>query len=84
MALAWNQKIKTFSFYLGFLSLDINKLLDSSGRGGGGGEGANLTLLYLFHLPYEHLDIDWVIIAESSPLHIATDQTPIGFLSASS
>ena len=78
MALALNQKIKTFSFYLGFLSLDINKLLDSSGRG-----RPNLTPLYLFHLSYEHLDIDWVIIAESSPLHIATDQTPIGFLSAS-
>ena len=34
-----------------------------------------LTPLYHFHSLNKHLDIKWIIAAESSPLHIASDRT---------
>ena len=39
------------------------------------GEGIYLTPLYHFHPLHRHLDIRRVIIAESSPLHIASSRT---------
>ena len=47
------------------------------------GEFISLIPFYHFHQLHEHLDISWVINAESSPLHIATDRTRTSFPSAS-
>ena len=41
----------------------------------GNGKAISLRPLYNFHLFHRHLDISWVITAESSPLHIASKQT---------
>ena len=38
-------------------------------------EGISLTPHYYFHPLHRHLDISWVITAESSPLHIASSRT---------
>ena len=46
----------------------------------GRGEVISLTPLYHFHLLHRHLDISWVITAESSPLHIARSHTQTGNL----
>ena len=41
-------------------------------------EAISLTSLCHFHLPYRHLEISWVIAAESSSLHITISQTQTG------
>ena len=46
----------------------------------GKGEGISLTPHYHFHLLHWHLDISWVISAESSSLHIAMSRTRTGNL----
>ena len=38
-------------------------------------EAISLTTLYHFHRLHRHLDINWTITAESSPLHIASSRT---------
>ena len=43
-------------------------------------EGISLTPLYHFHPPHRHLDISRAIIAESSPLHIASSRARTGNL----
>ena len=43
-------------------------------------EGISLTPLYHFHPLHKHLEITWAIIAESSPLHIASSQNRTGNL----
>ena len=59
-----------FYFLSGFfLSLDNHKSVDSRRRG-----RPIITLLYLFHPPHEHLDINRLITAESLPLHIASEK----------
>ena len=52
----------------------------------GKGEGISLTPHYHFHPLHRHLDIGWVIMADSSPLPIGISRTRTGnlwFLSAS-
>ena len=46
----------------------------------GKGESISLTPRYHFHLLHRHLDINWAITAESSPLHITSSQTRTGNL----
>ena len=46
----------------------------------GKGDDISLTPHYHFHLLHRHLDINWVITAESSPLHITSSQTRTGNL----
>ena len=46
----------------------------------GKGEGISLTPRYHFYSFHRHLDISWVITAESSPLHIGCSQTQTGNL----
>ena len=46
----------------------------------GKGEAIYLTPLYRFHSFHRHLNINWVITAESSPLHIASSRTGTGNL----
>ena len=59
-----------FYFLSGFfLSLDNHKSIDCKRRG-----RPIITLLYLFHPPHGHLDIGWLITAESLPLHLASDK----------
>ena len=41
----------------------------------GKGEGVSVIPHYHFHQLHIHLDISWVITAESSPLHIASSRT---------
>ena len=41
----------------------------------GKGDGISLTPHYHFHPLHRHLDISWVITAESSPLHIGSCRT---------
>ena len=63
-----------FFFFLGFLSQTF-----TNHRTAGEGEGIFLTPHYHFHLLYRHLDISWVITAESSPLYIANSLEPRTF-----
>ena len=44
----------------------------------GKGDGISLTSHYHFHPFHRHLNISWVITAESSPLRIASSQTRTG------
>ena len=44
----------------------------------GKGETTSLTPLYHFYLLHRHLDISWVITAESLHLHITSSQTQTG------
>ena len=44
------------------------------------GEAISLTSLYHLHSIHRHLDISWVITAESSPRHIVSSQAPTGIL----
>ena len=64
-----------FFFYLAFLSRTF-----ADQRTAGKGEGISLTPHYHFHPFHIHLDISWAIIAESSPLHIASSRTRTGNL----
>ena len=66
--------INFFFFFLGFLSQTF-----TNHRTAGEGEGIFLTPHYHFHLLYRHLDISWVITAESSPLYIANSLEPRTF-----
>ena len=58
-----------------FLSLGIYELQDSRGR-----RRLIVTPFYHFHVIREHLGIKQVIIAESSSLDVASDQTQTGSL----
>ena len=62
----WKEGLQFF-FCQGFLS----RILTIQRKG----EAISLTSLYHFHLLYRHLDISWVITAESSPLHTASSWT---------
>ena len=58
-----------FAFFVFFLSeFSFTNIQDSQGSRGRGG---SLYPFYHFHLFHRHLDISWVIAAESSPLRIA-------------
>ena len=46
----------------------------------GKGKAISLSPLYNFQPLYRHLDISRTIAADSSPLHIASSQTPTGNL----
>ena len=59
---------KDFFFYLGFLSQTL-----TNHRTAEEGEAISLS-------PHRHLDISRAIIAESSPLHIASSRTRTGNL----
>ena len=67
-----------FAFFIFFLSefsfTNIQDSQDSRGRGG------SLYPFYHFHLFHRHLDISWVIAAESSPLRIAGSRIRAGNL----
>ena len=43
-------------------------------------EAISITPLYHFYSLHRHLDISWVITAESSPLHLASSRTQTGNL----
>ena len=43
-------------------------------------EGISVTPHYLFHPLHRYLDISWAIVAEISPLHIASSRTRTGNL----
>ena len=62
-----------FFFLSVFFFTDIHNSQDS--RRKGEGEAIFLTPLYHFHLLPRHIDIRWVINAESSPIPIANNQT---------
>ena len=66
--LSWQvEKLKKISFFLGFILLDIHDSQDNNGSG-----RLSVTSLYPFLLLHDHLNINRVNTAESSPLHIAT------------
>ena len=64
-----------FFFNLGFLSRTFK-----IHRAAGEGEAISLSPLYHFHPLHRHFNISRAIIAESSPLHIATSWTGTGNL----
>ena len=68
---------RKWDFFLSeFPFTNIYDSQDSRGRG----KAISLTPLYHFHPLKIHLDISWVITAESSPLHIASNRTQTGIL----
>ena len=72
------QKIENFFFYLGFLSRTFTirrTQVDSRDN-----KSSSLSPLYLFHALHRLLDINRVIIVESSPLHIASSRARAGNL----
>ena len=60
--------------FLGFLSQILTIHRTAGEVGGGGGGAIYLTPSYHFHPLHRHLDISWVISAESSHLHIASNR----------
>ena len=70
-----SSSISDFFFYLGFL---LQPFTNHRTAGEGGGHFLNSSLR--LHLLHRHLDISWVITAESSPLHIGSSWTRIGNL----
>ena len=70
--------LQTYIFFYMSFSLWVSWQFTNQGTAGEG--GISLTLLYHFHPLYRHLDLNWAITAESSPLYIASVGTPTGNL----
>ena len=68
-----SQVFRISFFYLGFLS----QITFMNHRTAGEGGGHTLTPHYHFHPLHRHLDISWVITAESSPLDIEVNWKPL-------
>ena len=69
-------RVKCLEFLL-FLSIisftNIYKSQDRRRKG----QGISLTIHYHFHLLHKHLDSNWAITAESSPLYIKVNREPL-------
>ena len=65
--------------YFSSIRVFFHKHSRSAGQQGQN-EAISLTSFCHLHLLYRHLDISWVIAAESSPLHVASSQARAGKL----
>ena len=68
---------KNYAYFFWFIRVFFHKHSRIIGLRGKG-EGISLTHLYHFQPLHRHLDINWAITAESSPMHIGSSRTRTG------